>query len=90
LRSTLSEKYNSSYNTGSNLDPRKLQGAYGLLDGRLGIGSTDDRWTVELWSSNLADKRYYQVAFDAPFQFNQIDAFLGAPRMFGVTGRVKF
>jgi outer membrane receptor protein involved in Fe transport len=90
LRTTLSEKYNSSYNTGSNLDPRKLQGAYGLLNGRIGVGSAEDRWTVELWSSNLADKRYYQVAFDAPFQFNQIDAFLGAPRMFGVTGRVKF
>jgi iron complex outermembrane recepter protein len=45
---------------------------------------------VEFWGANLADKYYYQVAFDAPFQYNQIDAFLGAPRTFGVTGRVKF
>ena len=90
LRTSLSEKYNSSYNTGSNLDPRKLQGAYGLLNARIGLGAPDDTWAVELWSANLANKYYYQVAFDAPFQFNQIDAFLGAPRTFGLTARVKF
>ena len=28
----VSEKYSSSYNTGSDLDPRKIQGAYGLLN----------------------------------------------------------
>jgi iron complex outermembrane receptor protein len=90
LRSTVSEKYNSSYNTGSNLDPRKLQGAYGLLNARIGVGAPDDTWAVEVWSANLTDKLYYQVAFDAPFQYNQIDAFLGAPRTFGLTARVRF
>jgi outer membrane receptor protein involved in Fe transport len=90
VRTTLSEKYNSSYNTGSNLDPRKLQGAYGILNARIGIGAPDNKWAVELWAANLANKYYYQVAFDAPFQFNQIDAFLGEPRTFGITGRVKF
>ena len=90
LRTTLSEKYNSSYNTGSNLDPRKLQGAYGLMNARIGLGAPDNRWAVELWSANLTNKYYYQVAFDAPFQYNQIDAFLGGPRTFGLTARVKF
>ena len=90
LRTTVSEKYNSSYNTGSNLDPRKLQGAYGLLNARIGLGAPDNSWAVEFWSANLANKYYYQVAFDAPFQFNQIDSFLGQPRTFGVTARVKF
>jgi iron complex outermembrane recepter protein len=90
LRATLSEKYNSSYNTGSNLDPRKVQGPYGLMNARIGVGAPDDKWVVELWSQNLTNKYYYQVAFDAPFQYNQIDAFLGAPRTFGITGRVKF
>ena len=90
LRATLSEKYNSAYNTGSNLDPRKIQGAYGLMNARIGVGAPDDKWALELWAQNLTDKYYYQVAFDAPFQYNQIDAFLGAPRTFGITGRVKF
>jgi outer membrane receptor protein involved in Fe transport len=90
FRANISEKYNSSYNTGSDLDPRKIQGAYGIVNARLGIGAPDDKWAVELWSANLTDKYYYQVAFDAPYQFGQIDSFLGAPRTFGVTARVKF
>jgi iron complex outermembrane receptor protein len=90
FHANVNEKYSSSYNTGSDLDPRKLQGAYGLLNARLGIGSQDGKWTVEIWGNNLADKLFYQVAFDAPFQYQQVDAFLGDPRTFGVTFRTKF
>jgi len=90
FHANVNDKYNSSYNTGSDLDPRKLQGAYGLLNARLGIGAPDGRWTVEIWGNNLADKLFYQVAFDAPFQYDQIDAFLGDPRTFGITFRTKF
>jgi outer membrane receptor protein involved in Fe transport len=90
FRASISEKYNSSYNTGSDLDPRKIQGAYGIVNARLGLGAPDNKWAVELWSANLTDKYYYQVAFDAPYQYGQIDSFLGAPRTFGVTARVKF
>jgi outer membrane receptor protein involved in Fe transport len=97
LRLSADEKYSSSYNTGSDLDPIKIQGAYGVLDARIGIGSPDGRWTFELWGQNLADKGYFQVAFDAPFQGlavpgvnNQIDSFVGDPRTFGATLRVVF
>jgi iron complex outermembrane receptor protein len=90
LRSSIEEKYNSNYNTGSDLDPRKIQGAFGLLNARLGIGALDESWAIEAWGANLAAKYYYGVAFDAPFQFNTIDSFLGAPRTFGLTARVKF
>ncbi|MGO9513540.1 MAG: TonB-dependent receptor [Steroidobacteraceae bacterium] len=90
FHAAISEKYNSSYNTGSDLDLRKLQGAYGLLNARLGLGAPDGLWTVEIWGNNLADKGFYQVAFDAPFQYDQIDAFLGDPRTFGITVRTKF
>jgi iron complex outermembrane receptor protein len=90
FRASVTEKYDSSYNTGSDLDARKLQAAYGLLNARLGLGAPDGKWTVEVWGANLTNKGIYQVAFDAPFQFEQIDAFLGDPRTFGVTARVKF
>jgi iron complex outermembrane recepter protein len=97
LRVSADEKYSSSYNTGSDLDPHKIQGAYGLLDARIGIGAPDDKWVFEIWSQNLANKGYFQVAFDAPFQGlavpgfnNQIDSFVGDPRTFGATIRVKF
>jgi iron complex outermembrane recepter protein len=97
LRVSADEKYSSSYNTGSDLDPIKLQGSYGILDARIGIGPPDGRWVFEVWGQNLADKGYFQVAFDAPFQGlavpgfnNQIDSFVGDPRTFGATIRVKF
>jgi iron complex outermembrane receptor protein len=90
FHASVNEKYDSSYNTGSDLDPRKLQGAYGLVGARLGLGAPDGKWTVEVWGENLANKYIYQVAFDAPFQYNQIDAFLADPRTFGITVRTKF
>jgi iron complex outermembrane receptor protein len=90
LRFIVDEKYNTSYNTGSDLDPRKIQGGYGLMDARIGFGPQDGKWSVELWSQNLLNKFYDQVAFDAPFQYQQIDLFPGAPRFWGLTAKVKF
>jgi outer membrane receptor protein involved in Fe transport len=90
IRSSVEEKYNSSYNTGSDLDPRKIQEGFGLLNARIGFGALDESWAVEAWGANLADKYYYAVAFDSPFQFNTITSYLGAPRTFGLTLRVKF
>ena len=90
IRTSVEEKYNSSYNTGSDLDPRKIQQGFGLLNARIGFGALDESWAVEAWGANLADKYYYAVAFDSPFQFNTISSYLGAPRTFGLTARVKF
>jgi outer membrane receptor protein involved in Fe transport len=90
LRTSVEEKYNSSYNTGSDLDPRKIQEGFGLLNARIGFGALDESWSIEAWGANLADKYYYAVAFDSPFQFETISSYLGAPRTFGLTARVKF
>ncbi len=90
IHTSVEEKYNSSYNTGSDLDPRKIQSGFGLLNARLGFGALDESWAIEAWGANLADKYYYAVAFDSPFQFNTITSYLGAPRTFGLTARVKF
>ncbi|HSZ10070.1 MAG TPA: TonB-dependent receptor [Steroidobacteraceae bacterium] len=90
MRTSVEEKYNSSYNTGSDLDPRKIQAGFGLLNARIGLGAPDESWAVEAWGANLADKYYYAVAFDSPFQYNTIASYLGEPRTFGLTLRVKF
>jgi len=95
-RLTVGAKYSSSYNTGSDLDPRKVQKAFALVNARVSVGPEDGRYSVELWSENLFDQHYEQVAFDAPFQGlpnnakGVIDAFLGQPRTFGATLRAKF
>ncbi len=86
----LGAKYMSEYNTGSDLDPEKQQDGYSVLNARVILGRRDGRWDVELWSQNLTDAEYYQVAFDAPLQTGTWNAFLGAPRTYGVTLRVKY
>jgi outer membrane receptor protein involved in Fe transport len=98
LRANVGVKYMSEYNTGSNLDPRKKQDAYSLVNARLGFGSSNERWMIEAWAQNLTDEEYYQVAFDGTLQGSSagavptstIDAFLGAPRTYGLTARFKF
>ncbi|WGM45288.1 Vitamin B12 transporter BtuB [Brevundimonas sp. NIBR10] len=111
---SLSAKYSSEYNTGSDLLPYKGQDAYTLVNGRITLGTADDRWTVELWGQNLTDKEYIQVGYAAPLQgtafqstlqtagsnpgtfYNAAadtatyDAFLGAPRTYGITFKVKY
>ncbi|WP_296595913.1 TonB-dependent receptor [Phenylobacterium sp.] len=90
LRASLSGRYTSPYNTGSNLDPLKIQKELTLWNGRIGLGAADDRWTVELFAQNLTNEDYYQVVVDQPLQSGTYAAFLGAPRTWGVTLRSKF
>ena len=101
-----SVKYVTNYNTGSDLSPFKAQDGYALVNGRIGIGSADERWTLELWGQNIFNQDYYQVVFNAPLQgsliplgvnsynpaadTNTYNAFLGQPRTFGATLRVKW
>jgi outer membrane receptor protein involved in Fe transport len=86
----LGAKYMSEYNTGSDLDPEKLQDGYALLNARVTLGRRDGRWDVELWAQNLTDAEYVQVAFDAPLQTGSWNAFLGAPRTYGATLRLRY
>jgi iron complex outermembrane receptor protein len=90
LRANLSAKYTSAFNTGSDLLPAKEQAALTLVNGRIGIGSDDERWTVELWGQNLTDETYLQVAFDGTLQPQQVNGFLGVPRTYGATLRFKY
>ena len=83
-------KHMTEYNTGSDLDPAKLQDAYTVANARIGIGRRDRRWMVELWGQNITDAEYMQVGFNAPLQTGSYNAFLGAPRTYGVTLRLSY
>lgn len=85
----LDGRWMSEQNTGSDLDPEKIQDGYALFNARVGIGAVDDSWNLELWSQNITDEDYIQVGFDAPFQSGSFNAFLGRPRTYGVTLRVR-
>jgi outer membrane receptor protein involved in Fe transport len=58
----------TQYNTGSDLLPFKLQEGFGTVNGRISIGSEDERWTLEAWAQNLTDEEYIQVGFNGPLQ----------------------
>tara|TARA_R110002096_G_scaffold131326_1_gene281103 strand:- start:399 stop:2882 length:2484 start_codon:yes stop_codon:yes gene_type:complete len=85
----LDARYLSEQNTGSDLDPEKIQEAYTLFNGRVGIGAADESWSLEVWGRNLTDEEYIQVGFDGPFQADSFNAFLGTPRTWGVTLRAR-
>lgn len=89
-RTNLGAKYMSEFNTGSNLAPRKIQDAFTTVNARTGFGAEDETWMIEAWAQNLTDEEYYQVVFDTPLQTGSFDAFLGAPRTYGLTARFKF
>lgn len=89
-RTNVGAKYTSEYNAGSDLNPVKNQDALTLLNARTGFGAADQRWMVEAWAQNLTDENYYQIVFDQPLQTGSYTAWLGAPRLYGVTARFKF
>jgi outer membrane receptor protein involved in Fe transport len=98
----LNFRYTSKINTGSDLDLEKVQNGVFVMNGRLGLGHIDDNWQIEIWSRNIFDKDYIQIAFDAPLQGSgtarntfvsntqTFNAFLAEPRTFGVTLRGRF
>jgi len=89
-RLNVGAKYNSEYNTGSDLDLEKLQPGYTLVNARIGLGARDRSWMLEAWAQNLTDRTYKQVGFDAPLQTGSWNAFLAPPRTYGLTLRVTF
>ena len=108
----LSGKYSTEYNTGSDLLPYKMQDGFGLVNGRITLGSEDERWSLDIWGQNLTDAEYKQVSINQPLLGSafantttpQADgtyynpatdtqtyaSFLGQPRTYGVTLRVKY
>jgi outer membrane receptor protein involved in Fe transport len=99
-------RYQSEFNTGSDLFPEKEQDGVMVVNARAGIGADDRRWGVELWAQNLFNVNYKQVAFNATLQGSNTSlaqtqrfgtpatqlfgAFLAEPRTYGVTVRTRF
>ena len=98
FRANVGAKYTSEYNTGSNLDPRKIQDAFTLVNARLGFGADDERWMIEAVGAEPHGRGVLpgRVRCDAAgllggaVPTSTIDAFLGAPHTYGLTARFKF
>ncbi|MBW8815324.1 MAG: TonB-dependent receptor [Caulobacterales bacterium] len=100
--SSFDVKYQSSYNTGSDHDPVKVQKGFAIANARIGLGSADKRWAVELWAKNLFNQHFSQAIFDGFGQTlsaehpssnpaaNDYLYFRGEPRFYGATFRIKY
>ncbi|MDX2236416.1 MAG: TonB-dependent receptor [Hyphomonadaceae bacterium] len=86
----IDSRYVSDQNTGSNLDPAKIQPSYVLVNARFGLSTADERYSIEFWGRNLTDEDYAQITFDVPLQGGSYGAFLGDPLTYGVTLRARY
>ena len=83
-------RYSSDYNTGSDLDPEKVQDAYVIANASIGLLAQDNGLELEAFVRNVTDADVIQVAFDQPLQEGSFGAFLTEPRTYGITVRYRF
>jgi len=89
LFASAAARYQSEVNTGSDLDPAKRQGGYTLINTRLGLRLPRDL-ELSLWGTNVTDKYYRMVIFDAVAQPGSYNGYPGVPRLFGLELRKEF
>lgn len=68
-------------------DPALLLPAYTLIDLRLGIKGSDDRWRASLWAKNITNEYYYVNAINNRDTLNRYAA---PPATYGVTLAYRF
>jgi len=83
-------RYRTDYHTGQDLDPRSLQDDLLWINVSLGVEEADGKWAINAWVKNATDEEVYNVVFDTPFQAGSFHAFIEDPRMYGVTGTLRF
>ena len=95
---SVNANYRSSYNTGSDLNPNKLQPGFATVNGQFGVRSDDHLWEVALFGRNLFNEHYNVVAFNTPAEqatgapsvASAISVFPGDPATYGVTLTLHF
>jgi outer membrane receptor protein involved in Fe transport len=101
LLANVNVAYSSKRRTGTQaletnltLLPFDYQRAYAKLNARIGIKTPDDRFSLELWGTNLTNKITRSLTVNTPLRgglgTRSRIGFVEEPRMYGVTGRAKF
>ena len=74
--------------------PFDIQDSSQKINLRLGFTTPNDMFTIEFWGTNVTNERIRTVTFNTPLRggagARDRSAFVEEPRMYGVTGRVKF
>lgn len=66
------------------------QESYNLLNSTISLISTNSGWQIDLWGQNITNEEYVSYDFSSPAQAGDRNAFLGAPRTYGITLRGEF
>lgn len=64
--------------------------AFTVVNARLGVRTSDDKWELALWGKNIFEEEYRTIQFKSPLQEGSWTAFRGEPRMYGASLRYSF
>jgi iron complex outermembrane receptor protein len=92
-RSAMYSQYNDVKTT-----PSDVLGAYGLLNGSIGLSFDHAKWKVELYARNLTDKLYQinkttqlpLLSFLPQYNYEETTATFGMPRTYGIAFKTHF
>ena len=101
LLANLSTNYSSKRRTSSlPLDddglpvPFDYQEAFFKMNARLGLTTPDDRFTFEIWGTNLTNEITRSISASTPFRgiagMRSRLSLIDEPRMYGITARARF
>lgn len=82
---SINARWQSELYTSASLDPNSEQDPYTLVNMRLGLMQPAQGWEVAAWMNNALDEEYKVISFPTPQQPGNWSAFMGEPRMYGVT-----
>jgi iron complex outermembrane recepter protein len=88
LQGRLSSSYTSDvYTNTSNDVPRSDQTQF---NASLGLAGAETPWSLTAWCQNCGDERFVSQHFNSPLQVDDINAYVVAPRTYGLTLRGSF
>jgi iron complex outermembrane receptor protein len=87
---SLNYSHRGKVNTGSDLNPIKEQPTTNLYNMSIGVRTTDGRYELTGWGTNLTDEHVDTVVFNSVFQAGSFSTFFAPPRMYGATFKVNF
>ena len=86
----LDGRWNSEYRVQTlNRNPITDNESFAIFNGRVGLGSPEGSWGIELWGRNLTDEFYHVGGFIATLQ-NTAVVYPNEPSTYGVTLRARY
>jgi outer membrane receptor protein involved in Fe transport len=89
VAANLSGRYESASRTASDPTQPGRQAPFAIFNGRIGVASDDGRFGVDLWATNLFNARFHTLTFPVPLQTGTFAQYLGEPRTWGITLRLR-